>query len=155
MQTTVFLSMEMQKKLSGKYSQWQQKRKIAPKKDDLRWCNSNGVWQYVIDQSFIEAVRDEQQHSHIATQSLIAESHEWCHTSSGLQGALGIWLIWPQQPMKQQQQWRDADTWVFGDEKGRWKRDFTFSWFIWFLLYLSLWNLYILPMSNWRCHCNV
>lgn len=57
-QTTIFLIMETQRKLNGKHSQWQQMREIAAKKDDLAWCgpNSNGVWQYIIDQSFIEAV---------------------------------------------------------------------------------------------------
>lgn len=60
MHTTVFLSMETEKKLNGKYSQWLQMRETAPEKNYLRGCspNSNGVWHYIIDQSFIEAVGD-------------------------------------------------------------------------------------------------
>lgn len=37
--------------------------------------------------------KHEQQHSHMATESLTAEGPEWCHTSSDLPGALGVWVI--------------------------------------------------------------
>lgn len=44
----------------------------------------------------------EQQHSRMATQSLIAKGRKWYHISSGLPGALDVWVIWPQQPVKLQ-----------------------------------------------------